>query len=141
MNIRTETFEIETSDRIEFHNVMDDVERQLEQWEATNGLVHVRTGHSSAALTMNEPEARLLQDMLYAYTDLIPPDDWYFHDQHHINTDSQRNAFGHILSSMIRRPVVLILEDGELRTGTYEEILFLEFDGPRPRTFEVSLLD
>ena len=140
MDIDTVELELETDERIEWHIITEDVEAALADEGVDTGLVFVRTGHTSAALTTNEPEENLLEDLKRVYTDLVPPDDWYFHDQHHLDTDSQRNAFGHALSSLIRRPVLLVLEDGALRMGTYEEILFLEFDGPRPRSIDVTVL-
>jgi len=141
MELTTRTFTVETDDRIEIHDLTPEVEAAVEATGATDGLVHARTGHTSAALTTNEGEERLLRDMLETYTELVPPEEWYFHDQHHLDTDSQRNAFGHILSSMVRRPVVVVLEDGRLRTGTYEDVLFVEFDGPRDRTVDVTVLE
>lgn len=141
MQITAREFTVETEDRIEIRDVTPEVEAAVADAGATDGLVCARTGHTSAALTTNEGEERLLQDMLETYTDLVPPGEWYFHDQHHVDTESQRNAFGHILSSMVRRPVVLVLDGGDLRTGTYEDVLFVEFDGPRERTVDVAVLE
>lgn len=141
MQVTTREFVVETEDRIEIHDVTPEVRAAIEDSDATDGMVCVRTGHTSAALTTNEGEERLLQDMLEAFTDLVPPEEWYFHDQHHLDTDTQRNAFGHILASMVRRPVLVVLEDGDLRTGTHEDILFVEFDGPRDRTVDVAVLE
>ena len=141
MELTTQEFVIQTEDRVEIHNVTENVEEAVEEIGASDGLVMVRTGHTSAALTVNEGEERLLQDLLQAYVDLVPPEQWYFHDQHHLDTDSQRNAFGHILSTFVRRPAFFVLEDGELRTWTYEDVLFVEFDGPRERSYEVTVLE
>ena len=140
MEVHSHELAIETDERIEWHIITEDVEAVLAGRDVDAGIVLVRTGHTSAALTTNEPEQNLLEDLRRIYTDLVPPDDWYFHDQHHIDTDTQRNAFGHALSSLIRRPILVPLVDGELQMGTYEEILFLEFDGPRPRTVDVAVL-
>jgi len=42
---------------------------------------------------------------------------------------------------MVRRPVVVVLADGDLQTGTYEDLLFVEFDGPQDRTVDVAVLE
>lgn len=132
--------DVETDDRIECRVVTSDIEAELDALAVDDGVVLARTGHTSAALSTNEAEDRLLRDMLEAFTDLAPPDDWYFHDQLHLDSDTQRNAFGHILAAMVRRPVMVPLVDGDLRLGTYEDVLFFEFDGPRTRTIDLTVM-
>lgn len=140
MEIDHREITVETDERLEWQPVTADIEDVLAGMGNTDGLVLARTGHTSAALTTNEAEDRLLQDLLEAYTDLAPPEAWYFHDQVHIDSDTQRNAFAHILSSMVRRPVLLPLANGSLQIGTYEDVLFLELDGPRRRTVDLWVL-
>ena len=70
----------------------------------------------------------------------MPPEEWYFHDQQHVDTDTQRNAFGHILSTMVKTPVMLVYEDKTLQFGQYEDVLLFEFDGPRERTVDVTVM-
>jgi len=140
MDLATETFVVESSDRTEITVVTDRVVDAVADTGAETGLAVVDTGHTTAAVTTNEAEERLLRDILETFTDLVPPEEWYFHDQHHIDTDSQRNAWGHIVSAMVRGPVVTVVEDGALRLGTYEDVMLFEFDGPRRRTVDVTTL-
>jgi secondary thiamine-phosphate synthase enzyme len=141
MDLATETFVVESSDRTEINVVTDRVAAAVADTGVENGLAVVDTGHTTAAVATNEAEERLLRDILEKFTDLVPPEEWYFHDQHHIDTDSQRNAWGHIVSAMVRGPVVTVIEDGDLRMGTYEDVMVFEFDGPRRRTIEVTTLE
>ena len=140
MELHTSGVTVESERRLECLVVTGDIERTLAAEGVDDGLVLARTGHTSAALTTNEAEEHLLQDMLEAYTDLVPPGAWYFHDQLHIDTDTQRNAYAHILASFVRRPVLVPLIDGELQFGGYEDVLFIELDGPRQRTIDVTVL-
>lgn len=41
---------------------------------------------------------------------------------------------------MIKRPVLLVLRDGELDLGTWEEVMFFELCGPRERTITTTIL-
>jgi len=141
MELATRTFAVDTDERMEIQPVTPRVADLVEGTGATDGLVAVDTRHTSAAVGTNEAEERLLRDVLEKFTDLVPPGEWYFHDQGHVDTDTQRNAWAHIVSAMVRGPVLVVLEDGDLRLGTYEEVLFFEFDGPRERTVEVTVLE
>jgi thiamine phosphate synthase YjbQ (UPF0047 family) len=42
---------------------------------------------------------------------------------------------------MIKRPVLTLLQDGELDLGTWEEVMFYELCGPREREVDVVVLD
>lgn len=141
MEIRTRQFSIESSDRFEILNVSPEVEASLEELGATDGLVYVSTPHTSAALSTNEYEEKLLHDMVDKFKEIAPPDDGYYHDLDHITAGEQPNAHAHLLSAMIKRPVLLLLEEGELDLGTWEEVMFYELCGPRERTITVTVLE
>jgi secondary thiamine-phosphate synthase enzyme len=140
MDIETADILVETDARIEIHTLTDEVRARVADSGAESGMVLVSTGHTSAAVTTNEAEDRLLQDILQKFVDLVPPEEWYFHDQQHVDTDTQRNAFGHILSTMVKTPVMLVYEDKTLQFGQYEDVLLFEFDGPRERTVDVTVM-
>jgi secondary thiamine-phosphate synthase enzyme len=140
VNNINKNFEISSTDRFEILNVTPKVKATLEKLEATDGVVLVSTPHTSAALATNEHEEKLLDDMIDYFRDLVPPDAGYTHDRDHIERGEQPNAHAHIISAMIKRPVLLMLEGGELNLGTWEEIMFFELCGPRDRTVDVTVL-
>jgi secondary thiamine-phosphate synthase enzyme len=141
MRIRSKKFSIETSDRFDIQNVSPKVTAAIEELGAENGLAWVSTPHTSAALSTNEFEEKLLFDMKRRFMQLAPPDDGYYHDTDHINRGEQPNAHAHLLSAMIKRPVLTLLQDGELDLGKWEEIMFYELCGPREREVDVVVLD
>jgi secondary thiamine-phosphate synthase enzyme len=141
MEIRQRSFGVETGDRFEVHNVTPEVEASLAELGATDGLVYVSTPHTSAALSTNEHEEKLLDDMIETFTRLVPPDDGYAHDRDHVEAGEQPNAHAHLISAMIKRPVLLVLRDGVLDLGTWEEVLFFELCGPRERAVDVTVLE
>jgi len=141
MRIRKKSFSIETSDRFDIRNVSPEVTAAIEEIGAEDGLVWASTPHTSAALSTNEFEEKLLFDMKRRFMELTPPDDGYYHDTDHINRGEQPNAHAHMLSAMIKRPVLTLLQGGELDLGTWEEIMFFELCGPREREVDVVVLD
>lgn len=141
MEIQRSEFTIESSNRFEILNVSPEVEGALEEMGSTDGLVYVSTPHTSAALSTNEYEEKLLNDMVDKFKEIAPPDDGYYHDLDHITAGEQPNAHAHLLSAMIKRPVLLLLEDETLDLGTWEEVMFFELCGPRERTITVTVLE
>ena len=50
------------------------------------------------------------------------------------------NSAAHLKSSLLGCNVVVPLTQGRLRLGTWQAIWFCEFDGPRGRRVEVSVV-
>lgn len=140
MELSSARFTVETERRFEILNVTPEVEATLERLDAGDGLVVVSTPHTSAALSTNEHDEALLDDMVDTLTALVPPDDGYAHDVDHVDAGEQPNAHAHLLSALVKRPVVLLREAGQLGLGPWEDVLFFEFCGPRTRRVEVALL-
>jgi secondary thiamine-phosphate synthase enzyme len=140
MELTTNQFRVSSSRRFDILNVTPEVEATLEKTGVHDGLVYVSTPHTSAALSTNEYEEKLLEDMVDWFKHLAPPDEGYYHDLDHITAGEQPNAHAHLLSAMLDTPVLLLLRDGELDLGTWEEVMFFELCGPRERTIEVTTL-
>ncbi|MEM3928413.1 MAG: secondary thiamine-phosphate synthase enzyme YjbQ [Archaeoglobaceae archaeon] len=50
------------------------------------------------------------------------------------------NADAHIKASLLGNSVILPFRDGKLQLGTWQRVLFVEFDGPRTRKVYVKVL-
>jgi secondary thiamine-phosphate synthase enzyme len=53
---------------------------------------------------------------------------------------AEGNSDAHIKSSLFGCDQLVIVEDGELKLGTWQKVYFCEFDGPRTRTLWVQFL-
>ena len=51
------------------------------------------------------------------------------------------NSHAHLKSSTVSASQSLILNEGNLILGTWQDIYFCEFDGPRHRTFYVKIIE
>ena len=140
MQFEQGTFEVSSTDRFEILNVTPEVEATIEETGVTDGLVNVSTPHTSAALSTNEFEEKLLDDMIDKFKQLVPPNDGYYHDIEHIHAGEQPNAHAHLISAMVKRPVLPMLQNGELNLGTWEEVMFYELCGPRDRAVDVVVM-
>jgi secondary thiamine-phosphate synthase enzyme len=65
------------------------------------------------------------RDILMAWERLVPEDLPYQH--------AEGNSPAHVLSCIAGSSVLLPVERGDLRLGTWQSVFFCEFDGPRSR--------
>lgn len=122
------TLNVRTEDRIDVIDVTERIESQLPAVD--RGLCTVFVEHTTAAVSINEAEPRLLDDIEAFVAELSAPAGWS-HDA------LDGNADAHLRSSLLGRSVSVPIRDGGLAVGTWQSILLIECDGPRERTLSV----
>ena len=122
------TFEVRTDDRVTTVDITDRVAETLPA--DAEGTVTVFVQHTTAGLSINEAESRLLSDIERALEVLVSETGWD-HDQ------LDGNADAHLRSMLLGRDVTVPVTDGRLDLGTWQSILLVECDGPRTRTVTV----
>jgi len=128
-DMSSEAIQISTNERLEVVDITDRVADAMPP--NASGTVTVFVEHTTAAVTINEGESRLLDDFESALDDLVPDEGWA-HDQIDDNADS------HVRAMLVGPSVTVPVTDGSLQLGTWQSILFVECDGPRTR--QVRLL-
>ncbi len=98
-----------------------------------SGVAFVFTLHTTTAITINEAESGLMEDIIDACFSAVP-------ELNYRHNRIDNNAEAHILASVIGNSVAVPVENGKLKLGTWQSILFLEFDGPRTRKVVVKFL-
>lgn len=126
------TVQLSTTDRLDVVDVTDTVAGELPD-DADRGLCTVFVPHTTAGVVVNEDERRLLADVERALDRLVPRGEGYAHDKVDDNADAHLRAM--LLGEHVSVPVV----DGSLALGTWQSVLFVECDGPRTRTLEVTV--
>ena len=121
---------ISTDERL---SVLDVTDRVADALPAdADGTATVFVPHTTAAVTVNEGEPRLLGDIEAGLSELIADEGWS-HDRIDDNADA------HLRATLIGPSVTVPVADGDLATGTWQSILFIECDGPRTRSLEVHV--
>lgn len=126
----SETIQISSNDRLEVVDITDRVARSIPS--DASGTIAVFVEHTTAAVTINEAESRLLGDFETALSDLVPDSSWA-HDQIDDNADS------HLRAMLVGPSVTVPVENGAPQLGTWQSVLLVECDGPRTR--QVQILD
>ena len=120
--MRSERIQISTNERLEVVEITDRVSAAIPP-DAT-GTATVFVEHTTAAVTVNEAESRLLGDFETALGDFVPGDGWA-HDQIDDNADA------HVRAMLVGPSVTLPVAEGILKLGTWQSVLLVECDGPR----------
>ncbi|CAN5237721.1 secondary thiamine-phosphate synthase enzyme YjbQ [soil metagenome] len=98
-----------------------------------NGLCHVFTLHTTAAVTTADLDPGTDLDMLDAFEHMVPKLNYrHPHNPAHVPD--------HILSSIIGPGVFVPVVDGHLLLGTWQRVILIELDGPRERKIAISLI-
>jgi len=116
---------VSSSRRRELIDITSQVEQAVRESGIRNGICHVFVPHATAAVIANEHEYGLMEDILKALEELVPPDKPWKHNL------IDNNADAHILASIIGPSRSFPVEDGRLVRGTWQNIFLVELDGPR----------
>lgn len=129
-----ETIDVRTRSSFEIVNITNQVKQVVQKSRISEGSLIVFTPHTTCAITINEDEPGLVDDILKKISDLVPKGQGYSHDR----IDS--NAHAHILASIIGPSIAIPILKGKTALGTWQSILFIELDGPRNRKVFVQIM-
>ena len=133
-----------TGNGIALYDITPQVKGVLERSGVTNGVASVISRHTTTALTINECEPRLMDDVRQFLAKLVPANHPYLHNDLQFRDipvpfvgkwpdDEPINAHSHILSMLLGQSDSVPVTEGKLVLGTYQSVIFVELDGPRER--------
>lgn len=131
-----EEITIQTKKRLQVIDITDQVKETVE--DLKEGFLVAFVPHTTAAITIQEPDRELWEDLLSTYKKLVPIKGEYKHNAKYSGMSGEQNAHAHILSSLIKPFVYLPIVNGKLALGTWQSILFIELDGGRTRKVKIQ---
>jgi secondary thiamine-phosphate synthase enzyme len=140
MNFYARDLRIRTKKKLEILDVTDEVQRIVEESRIKNGVVNLWVPHSTAAISVNERDADLWEDILAVLQNVAPVEGSYLHNAKYRWSIGEQNAHAHILSCLIQPGISIPLENGGMQLGTWQSILFIEMDGSRSRRIHVQVM-
>lgn len=118
-------------------NLTGEIESMLDESGVRKGQLTVFVPGSTGAITTIEYEPGLLDDMPRLFEKLIPSGVTYSHDR----TWGDGNGFSHLRAALVGPSLTIPVSDGALTLGTWQQVVFLEFDNrPRNRHVVVSIV-
>jgi secondary thiamine-phosphate synthase enzyme len=136
MKVFTSAIRLKTVNKTAEVNITDQVEAVVHESDIQEGMALVHTGHTTAAIHMNNPDSDLEADFHDCLNTLIPNKPTYRHNR----GDYGRNADAHLKSTMVGHGVTIPVTKGRLSLGQWQAIYFSEFHGPRNRHISVKVM-
>lgn len=132
--IKTDEIKFNTSGAGDIIDMTQEISNAVIQSGINSGTVTVFAPGSTTGITTIEYEPGLLKDIPQLMEKLIPSDKPYHHDE----TWHDGNGFSHLRSALIGSDMTIPFVAGKLTLGTWQQVVFLEFDN-RPRNRNVIL--
>lgn len=125
------TISINTRARSEMIDITPKVEEELNRSGLKDGVCFLFVPHTTAGITINEnADPSVVTDIQAMFDKLVPWEGPYGH--------LEGNSAAHIKSSLIGNSLIVLVESGHLKLGTWQGIFFCEFDGPRSRKVHIK---
>lgn len=124
--ITFEEFRIKTQKREELINITNEVNKILNSTGIKEGVCRIFVPHTTAGITINEnADPAVMRDIIAFLSKLIPQSSSFSH--------IEGNSDAHIKSSLTGPSLDIIIHNGNLILGTWQGLMFAEYDGPRNR--------
>lgn len=128
----THRFTLKTDRREELKDITPLVRQAIQKSGIQNGLCTVFIPHTTAAVTINEnADPDVKRDLICAMARAVPNEGF---------RHSEGNSDAHTKTAMTGSGVTLIVEDGIPLLGTWQDVYFCEFDGPRTRQVWIQVM-
>jgi secondary thiamine-phosphate synthase enzyme len=111
--------------------------RNLKNSRVKNGILCIFVPGSTASVTTIEYESGVVEDLKSAIERLASSDIAYKHDRRW----GDGNGFSHVRAAIMKPGITIPIVDGELTLGTWQQIVFIDFDNkPRGRRIVVQIV-
>jgi secondary thiamine-phosphate synthase enzyme len=134
----SESIELVTTTAPEFIDLTERVESIVARSPVADGVAVIFSRHTTAAITLNELEPLLLEDMAEFLDRMAPRTHGYRHNDFEVRTvnmtpDESPNGHAHCLQLVLGASQTVPIRDGRLMLGQWQRIFMVELDGSRSR--------
>jgi len=130
-------FAIETQGHSQVINITEKVKECVENSQVQSGAVLVFVAGSTAVITILEYESGIIKDLKEVLEKIIPENQEY----HHHQKWGDKNGAAHLKAAIFKPDLLIPIENGKLRLGTWQQIVLIDFDEkPRQREVIVQVL-
>jgi secondary thiamine-phosphate synthase enzyme len=130
-------FSIKTKGFNDVIDITDKVSVIVERSKIKDGICLISCPGSTCGITTMEYESGLIEDLKRILEKIAPMSENY----EHCKRWGDCNGFSHIRSALIKPFLAVPIEDGKLVLGTWQQIVFLDFDNqPREREILVKII-
>ncbi len=125
----TETFSLSAKGFCDIIDVTGKVAKSVSRSGISDGIVTVFCPGSTCSLTTIEYETGVIRDLAKAIEKIVPSNVPYEHDRRW----GDGNGFSHVRAALLKPSVTVPLVKKQLSLGTWQQIVFLDFDNRERR--------
>jgi secondary thiamine-phosphate synthase enzyme len=118
------SIELRTRGDCDIQDITSQVNQEVAQSGIKNGIVTVFVPGSTGGVTTVEFESGLVSDLQQMFDRIIPTHIAYKHDLRW----GDGNGHAHVRASLLGPSLTVPLVDGRLTLGTWQQIVFVDFD-------------
>jgi secondary thiamine-phosphate synthase enzyme len=135
--IATGTISLTTKGFTDILDITDKVTGIVAKSEIQNGLVNIFCSGSTGSITTIEFESGVINDLKKAIEKVAPSNIPYEHDKRW----EDGNGFSHVRAALMKPSLTIPLVKGKLTLGTWQQIVFIDFDNRgRDRNIVVQVM-
>jgi secondary thiamine-phosphate synthase enzyme len=123
----SETISISTKGFSDILDITHHVDAVADRSRIENGLITVFCPGSTGAVTTIEYESGVLKDLQKAIEKIVPSNIPYEHDRRW----GDGNGFSHVRAALMKPSLTIPMVKGRLALGTWQQIVFIDFDNRR----------
>ncbi len=124
MPVRTIHFDLETRGNNDTRDITAQVARAVEESGLTGGIVTVFVPGSTGGVTTIEYESGAVSDLGDMLERIVPQDIEYKHNLRW----GDGNGHSHVRAALVGPSLTVPFDDGRLILGTWQQIVFVDFD-------------
>jgi secondary thiamine-phosphate synthase enzyme len=128
-----------TNDRMQLLNITERINEIVLKSGIRDGLVHLQSLHTTSAVFINEWQDALLHDVRAFFDNVVQREQYYRHNDPEFSDCERKNADSHMRGMLMGQTLCLQVRNASVLLGTWQSIIFAEFDGPRSRSLAVQV--
>ena len=128
----TTRLSLQTQGNADMHDITDAVAQAVRASGLKDGIATVFTSSSTSGLTTIEFESGALSDLKRVFDEVVPKNRDYMHNLRW----GDGNGHSHVRAALLGPSLTVPFEGNRLLLGTWQQIVFVDFD-VRPRRREV----
>jgi secondary thiamine-phosphate synthase enzyme len=124
MVVKTHTIQFETQGNADVLDISRQISEAVMESGLTNGIVTVFCPSSTSALTTIEYESGVVKDLRRLFDEIVNPTRHYEHNARW----GDGNGHSHVRAAILGPSLTIPFTDRRLTLGTWQQVIFIDFD-------------
>lgn len=137
MAVVSRSIKFQTNGNADVIDITDDVSQAVRKSGLSDGTITIFCSSSTSALTTIEYESGCISDLKRLFNEIIDPNRDYAHNARW----GDGNGHSHVRAALLGASFTVPFVDKNLTLGTWQQIVYLDFDNrPRQRSLVLQLI-